>query len=343
MLEQPIGELNIQSAVTNIGGDTAAIRRAQQSSARYYQRPGRSESSDGLFSTVYDPTRTGLTGYGFYARLAKETGDWLWETTQNWRSPGFEANDMGVLGRADYKWMLLNGVRQWTTPGSWYRSIWSSFGAQQQINYEGDRTDIDYHGSFNATFRNYMNAGIFFIAHPSYYDDKLTRGGPTVMHYGYNMMSVGIDGDSRSRIVWHLQGQFSRPVDNTEGRRVAFYPSVTVKPSSLTVQLKDGRELTGSVYGIDTLTDLAIVKVPATGLPAAPIGSSSDLKVGQLADLLAHRGTNLRRVAVVHPVVDASHRNLLREVADGVPRAYRAPCGRTGRAPPPGSLAARRA
>ena len=51
----------------------------------------------------------------------------------------------------------------------------------------------------------------------------------------------------------------------------------------LTVQLKDGRELDGSVYGIDTLTDLAIVKVDATGLPSAPIGKSADIEVGQLA------------------------------------------------------------
>jgi serine protease Do len=53
--------------------------------------------------------------------------------------------------------------------------------------------------------------------------------------------------------------------------------------SELTVELKDGREFTGTVYGIDTLTDLAIVKVDATGLPAAPIGASADIKVGQLA------------------------------------------------------------
>jgi serine protease Do len=53
--------------------------------------------------------------------------------------------------------------------------------------------------------------------------------------------------------------------------------------SSLTVELKDGREFTGTVYGIDTLTDLAIVKVDATGLPAAPIGKSADIQVGQLA------------------------------------------------------------
>jgi S1-C subfamily serine protease len=48
------------------------------------------------------------------------------------------------------------------------------------------------------------------------------------------------------------------------------------------VELKDGRVLAGKVYGIDTLTDLAIVKVEATGLPTAAIGESDSLKVGQL-------------------------------------------------------------
>ena len=48
------------------------------------------------------------------------------------------------------------------------------------------------------------------------------------------------------------------------------------------VELKDGRMLSGTVYGIDTLTDLAIVKVDATGLPTAAIGKSDELKVGQL-------------------------------------------------------------
>ena len=50
----------------------------------------------------------------------------------------------------------------------------------------------------------------------------------------------------------------------------------------LDVELKDGRDFTGTVYGIDTLTDLAIVKIDATDLPAAAIGDSDALKVGQL-------------------------------------------------------------
>ena len=50
----------------------------------------------------------------------------------------------------------------------------------------------------------------------------------------------------------------------------------------LQVELNDGRVFQGRVYGIDTLTDLAIVKIDANDLPVASIGRSSELKVGQL-------------------------------------------------------------
>jgi S1-C subfamily serine protease len=52
---------------------------------------------------------------------------------------------------------------------------------------------------------------------------------------------------------------------------------------SLTVKLKDGRQFEGRVYGVDTLTDLAIVKIEGRNLPAAKIGDSGKIKVGQLA------------------------------------------------------------
>ena len=58
---------------------------------------------------------------------------------------------------------------------------------------------------------------------------------------------------------------------------------VAGSPSKLTVNLKDGRSFNATVYGVDTLTDLAIVKVDATGLPTAPIGDSSTIQVGQQA------------------------------------------------------------
>jgi S1-C subfamily serine protease len=57
---------------------------------------------------------------------------------------------------------------------------------------------------------------------------------------------------------------------------------VVAGSDSLTVELQDGRTFPGKVYGIDTLTDLAIVKIEATGLPTVTLGDSDTLKIGQL-------------------------------------------------------------
>jgi 2-alkenal reductase len=53
---------------------------------------------------------------------------------------------------------------------------------------------------------------------------------------------------------------------------------------TVSVRLQDGRTLDGSVYGLDTLTDLAIVRLAGVAaLKTAPLGDSSGLQVGQLA------------------------------------------------------------
>src|SRR4051794_810545 len=57
---------------------------------------------------------------------------------------------------------------------------------------------------------------------------------------------------------------------------------VVAGTTDLVVELKDGLTYDATVYGIDTLTDLAIIKIDATGLPAATIGDSDGLKVGEL-------------------------------------------------------------
>src|SRR3989304_2774971 len=49
------------------------------------------------------------------------------------------------------------------------------------------------------------------------------------------------------------------------------------------VNLKDGRSFTGEVIGGDSATDIAVLKVDANNLPAAKLGESEKLKVGQVA------------------------------------------------------------
>lgn len=58
---------------------------------------------------------------------------------------------------------------------------------------------------------------------------------------------------------------------------------VVADATTVTVDLNDGRQVTGTVYGVDTLTDLAIVKIDATDLHAAPIGDSAQLRPGETA------------------------------------------------------------
>jgi S1-C subfamily serine protease len=52
--------------------------------------------------------------------------------------------------------------------------------------------------------------------------------------------------------------------------------------ATLTVSFKNGRDLPARVIATDTNADLAVIKVDATGLATVAIGSSKDLKVGQL-------------------------------------------------------------
>lgn len=84
--------------------------------------------------------------------------------------------------------------------------------------------------------------------------------------------------------------------------------------ASLTVTLADSRTFQATLIGTDTLTDLAIIKIDATDLPTAPIGSSTALEVGQLAIAIGNPlGTY--RDTVTTGVVSGLGRNI--EAGDG--------------------------
>lgn len=52
---------------------------------------------------------------------------------------------------------------------------------------------------------------------------------------------------------------------------------------TVTVTLKDGRNFTGEVLGEDELTDVAVVKIPASNLPTVNLGNSEQLRPGEWA------------------------------------------------------------
>jgi len=218
------------SAFSNISGSTDAILRAQEASARYFQRPDRQHGKNGLFTDRYDPTLTSMRGWGVYSRIAKDAGVWQWETAFNVRSPGFENNDIAFLTRTDYVWMNGNLSRSWTVPGSWYRQIWTTVGAQQQYNFDGDVTDRQFHGFFGFETPFYWDINTFGIHRPSVFDDRLTRGGPVVKRPASTFLASFMHTDSRKPVIVGFNPSYYWDTDGGRSYDLGF--DVTIKPAS---------------------------------------------------------------------------------------------------------------
>jgi hypothetical protein len=188
-------------ALSNVSGDSLAIARLQRSSARYFQRPDREQGSNEIFSNRYDPSATSLRGFGGYLRMAKEAGTLRWETQLNYRSPGFETNDLAFLTRTDYVWALANVNGYWTKPTSWYRTLWVTLGGQRQQTFSGDVNDAQVHLSTSATLPNYWGVGTYMQYRPEVYDERLTRGGATVRRAAQRYVSFNLSTDGRKPLV----------------------------------------------------------------------------------------------------------------------------------------------
>ena len=79
-----------------------------------------------------------------------------------------------------------------------------------------------------------------------------------------------------------LQGQGSGFIVNADGT-ILTNAHVVEDADKVTVILKDGRQLEGKVLGVDEVTDLAVVKVNAAGLPVATLADSDAVQVGDWA------------------------------------------------------------
>lgn len=217
--------------VSNVAGSAEAMARTQHASARYFQRPDRAVTGDGLFNTRYDTTATALQGYGLFTRVAKDAGKLRWEAMTNVRSPGFETNDLAFLDRADYVWLNGNIAGNWTTPTRWYRNVFASFGGAMEHNYDGDRTRAALQSFLGMELPNYWNLRLMAIRNSPAYDDRRTRGGPVVKGAGYEMGSIGVSTDARAPAVFDIQVRAARGV-GADTRSLSIQPGVALKPAS---------------------------------------------------------------------------------------------------------------
>ncbi|MGH7561483.1 MAG: DUF5916 domain-containing protein [Gemmatimonadales bacterium] len=217
-------------ALANVSGDPAVIRRMQTSSARYFQRPDRQSGGNGFLSDRYDPDATRIRGMGGYSRLAKDAGEWIWEASLNWRTPGFENNELAFNTRADYIWGNFNLARSLQRPTRLYRNYFLVAGSQRQYNFDGDRTDWQMHAGAFGQLLNYWQLNFFVIRRTENYDDALLRGGPVVRTPGFWFFNSFVATDTRKQASFNVQPQLT--VRDEGPASIAVNTGVTLRPSS---------------------------------------------------------------------------------------------------------------
>ena len=225
-----IYSLQGQYALSSISGDPRAISAAQQSSAHYFQRPDRGRGSNGFLTDRFDTTATSMRGLAGYTRLGKDSGDWLWETSINFSTPGFEDNDLGFNSRSDYFFYNGNIFRSWTKPTSWYRQLNVIAGTQSKNNFEGDLIDRQLHAYVGGTTLNFWQWDAFYLWRPNVMDDALLRGGPVVQRPGQAYMEGDFNTDSRHIVTWSGGASYSTNVLGGWGTN--FYASALIRPTS---------------------------------------------------------------------------------------------------------------
>ncbi len=126
--------------------------------------------------------------------------------------------------------MSGNVLRQFTVPGSFYRSMWLLAGGQQQFNFDGDLTDREIQAFAQIEFHNYWEVASFWIHRFAVFDDRLTRGGPVVRrpHSDFGLFQVSTD--SRRDLVLGLSSSYG-----CDGEGACDYGAgldITYRPSS---------------------------------------------------------------------------------------------------------------
>jgi len=88
---------------------------------------------------------------------------------------------------------------------------------------------------------------------------------------------------------------------------------VVEKANSLKVDLSDGRTFTGKVVGTDPQTDLAVIKIPTSGLPTLPFANSDSARVGDLCFAIGNPFGQDHTVTM--GIVSAKNRHLAGELS----------------------------
>lgn len=217
--------LDMRLAGSYVHGPERAIDLTQRSSSRYYNRV----DADYL---DYDPTRTSLSGAALLFMIGKIQGSpWQAAVGGDFRTPGFEINDIGFQRNAD-KWVgWAWGQYRDEKPGELLlryqvdASVWGALGrAPTHVMNGGDL-------NLTATLRSYWGGSAHVGLNREGWDTRALRGGPAlrVEDGGYGFLSMW--SDPRKRVRVNLNGSVSSS-PRAESWAWGISPSVTVQARS---------------------------------------------------------------------------------------------------------------
>jgi len=143
----------------------------------------------------------------------------------------------------------------------------------------------------------------------SSFDQQITSAVEKVVASVVNVSTVRLVFD-RLFEVHPVQGIGSGVIIDPRGYIVT-NNHVVADANEIFVTLPDGKRLEGEVIGADPYSDIALVRVRATGLRAASLGDSDRLKVGQLVIAIGNPfGPLLQGPTVTIGVVSALRRHI---------------------------------
>ncbi|HEU4724461.1 MAG TPA: DUF5916 domain-containing protein, partial [Candidatus Eisenbacteria bacterium] len=225
--------LDANLLVSRIRGTADAIALAQQSSARYFQRP----DADHL---DYDPTRTSLSGAAGLLSINKTAGKHGRGslTYQDW-SPGFEINDLGFQNAADSRGISSLAMYTENTPGKIFRYYTLFTFSNYSWNYAGDQTYAGHSLHLEGQLKNYWLGYVRGSWYPGNVDDRLTRGGPLSRLPAGGALTARIDSDGRKSTTFG--GSATTSWDDAGGYVKSVSPYLSLRPmSALRVSFEPG-------------------------------------------------------------------------------------------------------
>ncbi|HVN56688.1 MAG TPA: DUF5916 domain-containing protein [Bacteroidales bacterium] len=205
-----------------VEGGTKSITVLQESSARYFQRPGAGYLH-------FDTARTSLSGSGGKFFIGRGSGLWRYNTGVSWLTPGLELNDLGYMTTVDQV-KQTNEISYFVNHSvSIFRTYSLKLDETNSWNFNGtyQGSAAIFTGSFD--FKNQWS----FLSNISYYnsavDPRRLRGGYDFRMPSALMLTGTVTTDQSKRITGGLIYNYKH-YGSGSGRVNSIAPSLSVRP-----------------------------------------------------------------------------------------------------------------